>query len=104
MRISDWSSDVCSSDLDLVRNLGRSLGSGLDELTITTNGNQLAKHAEALAEAGVRRINVSLDTLRADRFRQITRWGDLGRVLGGIEAAHREIGRAACRAESCQYV
>src|SRR3546814_15768302 len=75
MRISDWSSDVCSSDLDLVRNLGRSLGSGLDELTITTNGNQLAKHAEALAEAGVRRINVSLDTLRADRFRQITRWG-----------------------------
>jgi cyclic pyranopterin phosphate synthase len=75
--------------VDLVRNLGRSLGSGLDELTITTNGNQLAKHAEALAEAGVRRINVSLDTLRADRFRQITRWGDLGRVLGGIEAANR---------------
>jgi cyclic pyranopterin phosphate synthase len=71
----------------LVDSLARHLGHGLDELTLTTNGNQLAKHAEALAAAGVRRVNVSLDTLDADRFRRITRWGELPRVLDGIAAA-----------------
>ena len=73
---------------DLVRSLSRHLATGaLEELTLTTNGARLAKHAEALAAAGVRRVNVSLDTLDAARFRRITRWGDLGRVLDGIAAA-----------------
>lgn len=72
----------------LVEKLSRHLDSGaLDELTLTTNGNQLVKHAAALARAGVQRINVSLDTLDPDRFRSITRWGDIERVKEGIAAA-----------------
>jgi len=59
----------------------------LDELTLTTNGSQLPKYAQALAEHGVRRINVSLDTLDPDKFRAITRWGELEKVLSGIDAA-----------------
>jgi len=74
----------------LVEALGRRLGAGgLDELTITTNATQLATHAFALKAAGMRRINVSLDSLDRDTFRRITRSGDLDRVLGGIEAAKR---------------
>jgi len=73
--------------LDLVRTLGRHIGHGLDELTITTNGSQLSKHAVFLAEAGVRRLNVSLDTLDADRFAAITRRGRLDDVMAGIDAA-----------------
>jgi cyclic pyranopterin phosphate synthase len=72
---------------DLARMIGVRLGDGLDELTLTTNGTRLADHAEALREAGIRRINVSLDSLDPDRFRHITRTGDLGRVLAGIDAA-----------------
>lgn len=71
----------------LVRTLGVRLGNGLEELTITTNGSQLQRHAEGLFKAGVRRINVSLDTLDADRFSQITRRGRLSDVLAGIGAA-----------------
>jgi GTP 3',8-cyclase len=71
----------------LIARLGARIGNGLDELTLTTNGSQLARHARALAEAGVKRINVSLDTLDAGRFRAITRWGELGQVLAGIDAA-----------------
>ena len=71
----------------LVRNLGGRIGNGLDELTITTNGSQLQKHAEGLFAAGVRRLNVSLDTLDEARFAQITRRGRLGDVLAGIGAA-----------------
>src|SRR5204862_8004537 len=59
----------------------------LDELTLTTNGSQLARHAAELSGHGVRRINVSLDTLNADKFRTITRWGDLDKVMAGIDAA-----------------
>ena len=73
----------------LIRSLTRHLGHGLDELTLTTNGSQLAAHADALAACGVKRINVSLDTLDAQKFRQITRRGDLAQVLSGIEAARR---------------
>jgi cyclic pyranopterin phosphate synthase len=73
----------------LIRSLARHLGQGLDELTLTTNGSQLAAHADALAGCGVKRINVSLDTLDARKFREITRRGDLARVLSGIEAARR---------------
>ncbi len=73
--------------IELVRSLGRKIGHGLDELTITTNGSQLARHANDLLAAGVKRINVSLDTLDAERFAAITRRGRLGDVLSGIEAA-----------------
>lgn len=73
--------------IDLVRRLGRHLGAGLDELTLTTNGTRLADHAAQLAAAGVRRVNVSLDSRDPDRFRTVTRHGDLARVLGGIAAA-----------------
>jgi cyclic pyranopterin phosphate synthase len=71
----------------LIERLGERLGQGLEELTLTTNGSQLARHAEALAKAGVKRINVSLDTLDEDKFAQITRWGRLRQVLDGIFAA-----------------
>jgi cyclic pyranopterin phosphate synthase len=72
---------------DLVRSLGARIGRGLDELTLTTNATQLARFAQPLFEAGVRRINVSLDSLDPDRFRHITRRGDLSRVLAGIASA-----------------
>jgi cyclic pyranopterin phosphate synthase len=67
--------------------MARHLGDGLDELTLTTNGSQLARFAGPLAACGVRRVNVSLDTLDPDRFRAVTRWGRLEQVLGGIDAA-----------------
>ena len=74
--------------MSLVRSLSRHLHSGgLDELTLTTNGSLLAKYADELADCGVRRINVSMDTLDKDKFRKITRWGDLDKVLAGIDAA-----------------
>ena len=74
--------------MTLVSSLARHLQSGaLDELTLTTNGSQLQKYAQDLANVGVKRINVSLDTLDPDKFRAITRWGDLRKVLDGIEAA-----------------
>ncbi len=73
--------------IELVRSLSRHLGNGLDELTMTTNGSQLARFAADLASAGVRRINVSLDTLDAAKFARITRWGKLPQVLDGIAAA-----------------
>ncbi|MGB1229463.1 MAG: GTP 3',8-cyclase MoaA, partial [Candidatus Puniceispirillaceae bacterium] len=73
-----------------IRNLGAEVKSGqLQELTITTNGSQLEKMAEDLAEAGVRRINVSIDTLEADKFQLITRWGSLDKVLAGLKAAQK---------------
>src|SRR6516165_5767802 len=74
--------------MTLVASLSRHLRSGmLDELTLTTNGSQLPKYARELADHGVRRVNVSLDTLDADKFRAITRWGELDKVLAGIDAA-----------------
>ena len=74
--------------MDLVGLLSRHLRSGaLRELTLTTNGTQLAKYAEGLAAAGVRRVNVSLDTLRPDRFQAVTRWGRLPVVMEGLAAA-----------------
>jgi cyclic pyranopterin phosphate synthase len=74
--------------MTLVNSLARHLRAGqLDELTLTTNGSQLEKYAHDLRAAGIRRINVSLDTLDADKFRAITRWGALDKVLAGIDAA-----------------
>jgi cyclic pyranopterin phosphate synthase len=74
--------------MSLIESLGRHLRSGaLDELTLTTNASQLARHAEALYAAGVRRVNVSLDTLDAAKFQALTRWGKLDKVLAGVAAA-----------------
>ena len=76
--------------MSLVRSLGRHLDSGeLDELTLTTNGSQLARFADELVDCGVKRINVSLDTLDAEKFAEITRWGKLDQVLLGLEAARK---------------
>jgi cyclic pyranopterin phosphate synthase len=72
----------------LFRSLSRHLASGaLKELTLTTNGTLLTRHAKELADCGVRRVNVSLDTLDPARFRRLTRWGDVAKVLEGIKAA-----------------
>ena len=74
----------------LFRRLGRHLDTGaLDELTLTTNGSQLGKYAGELVDAGVRRVNVSLDTLDPDKFTEITRWGRFDQVIEGVDAATR---------------
>jgi cyclic pyranopterin phosphate synthase len=73
--------------ISLVRSLGARLSHGLDELTLTTNGTQLARHADDLAAAGIRRVNVSMDTLDPGIFRATTRWGELDKVMNGIFAA-----------------
>ncbi|SEM50770.1 cyclic pyranopterin monophosphate synthase subunit MoaA [Sphingomonas gellani] len=71
----------------LIDRLGRHVGDGLEELTLTTNGTRLAEHAERLFAAGVRRVNVSMDSVDPDTFRFITRHGDVAQVIGGIRAA-----------------
>ena len=74
--------------MSLVRGLSRHLDSGaLDELTLTTNGSQLGRYAAELAACGVRRVNVSIDTLDPQKFAAITRWGRLDAVLEGLAAA-----------------
>jgi cyclic pyranopterin phosphate synthase len=73
--------------MELVKALGQRIGAGLDELVLTTNGTRLEGFAGALHDAGVRRINVSLDSRRPERFGHITRGGDLNQVLRGIDAA-----------------
>ncbi len=87
LRITGGEPLVRRDVMRLFRSLGNRLGEGLDELTLTTNGTQLAKHARELAAAGVRRVNVSLDTLDPARFTAITRRGRIEQVLQGIEAA-----------------
>jgi len=88
LRITGGEPLVRRDIMTLFRSLSRHLDGGrLDELTLTTNGTQLARHAAELAACGVRRVNVSLDTLDPDKFRRITRWGDLKRVLEGVDAA-----------------
>ncbi len=88
LRLTGGEPLVRKNIMHLVRSLSRHLKSGaLEELTLTTNGSQLARYAGELAEAGVRRINVSVDTLDPQKFRDITRRGDLDRVLAGIDAA-----------------
>lgn len=74
--------------MTLIDSLGRHLKTGaLDELTLTTNGSQLEKYAADLYRAGVRRINVSLDTLDSAKFTELTRWGRLDQVIAGLQAA-----------------
>ena len=88
LRITGGEPLVRKNIIWLFNQLGRHLQTGaLDELTLTTNGSQLAKHARDLKSAGVERVNVSIDTLKADKFKAITRWGDLSTVLKGLDAA-----------------
>ncbi len=88
LRITGGEPLVRKDLMTLIERLGARIGDGgLKELTLTTNGSQLARFARPLAAAGVKRINVSLDTLDPDRFRTITRWGNLSKVLAGIDAA-----------------
>ena len=88
LRITGGEPLVRKNIMWLFRALSRHLQDGrLDELTLTTNGSQLPKFAQELKDVGVRRINISVDTLKADRFKAITRWGDLEQVMAGIDAA-----------------
>ncbi|MGN8022676.1 GTP 3',8-cyclase MoaA [Phyllobacterium sp. 22229] len=88
LRLTGGEPLVRKNIMHLIGELSRHLRSGaLEELTLTTNGSQLARHAAELAGHGVKRINVSLDTLDPAKFHAITRWGDLNRVLEGIDAA-----------------
>lgn len=88
LRLTGGEPLVRKGAIDLVSGLARHLRRGaLDELTLTTNGSRLETHAEGLAQSGVRRINVSLDHLDPERYRRITRGGDIAKVMAGIEAA-----------------
>lgn len=90
LRLTGGEPLVRKNIMHLIRGLSRHLEIGaLDELTLTTNGSQLARYADELAECGVKRINVSMDTLDPDKFRTITRWGDINRVIEGIDAAQK---------------
>ncbi len=90
LRLTGGEPLVRKNVMHLIRELSRHLRTGaLEELTLTTNGSQLARFADELADCGVRRINVSLDTLDPQKFRAITRWGDLAKVSGGLDAAQR---------------
>ncbi len=88
LRITGGEPLVRRGIMTLIERLGvRLAGGGLEELTLTTNGTQLARYADALARAGVRRINVSLDTLDPERFTRLTRWGRIEQVFDGLRAA-----------------
>ena len=88
LRITGGEPLVRRDIMEFFRSISRHLRTGLlEELTITTNGSQLARFARELHACGIRRINVSLDTLVAEKFARITRWGRLDQVLGGIDAA-----------------
>jgi len=88
LRLTGGEPLVRKNVMSLIRSLSRHLKSGaLDELTLTTNGSQLAKHAAELADCGVKRVNVSVDTLDPAKFTEITRWGKLDKVMDGIAAA-----------------
>lgn len=93
IRLSGGEPLVRRDVLDLTRRLGRHVGVGLNELTMTTNGTRLADHAQALVDAGMRRVNVSLDSRDPALFRHITRHGDVAQVIAGIFAA-RDAGLA----------
>jgi cyclic pyranopterin phosphate synthase len=87
LRITGGEPLVRRNVIQLFERLGAQIGFGLDELTLTTNGSQLSRFATEIYAAGVRRINVSLDTLDPEKFRAITRWGNLSKVLDGIDIA-----------------
>jgi GTP 3',8-cyclase len=88
LRITGGEPLVRRDVMTLFHSLSRHLARGaLDELTLTTNGSQLARFAKELADCGINRVNVSLDTLDAMKFRAVTRWGDIQKVMRGIDAA-----------------
>ena len=88
LRLTGGEPLVRKNIMSLIRNLGHHLDTGdLEELTLTTNGSQLHRYAAELFDCGVRRVNVSIDTLDSEKFNEITRWGKLENVLRGIEAA-----------------
>jgi cyclic pyranopterin phosphate synthase len=88
LRLTGGEPLVRKNIMTLFQGLSRHLASGaLEELTLTTNGSQLEKYAQELADCGVRRINVSIDTLDVDKFKTITRWGQLDQVMGGLAAS-----------------
>jgi len=89
LRITGGEPLVRKNIMQLFSNLGKKLGHGLEELTLTTNGSQLDRYAKDLFDNGVRRINVSLDSLEKNKFRKITRIGDLDKVINGIMAAKK---------------
>jgi len=89
LRITGGEPLVRKNIMQLFNNLGKKLGHGLEELTLTTNGSQLDRYAKDLFDNGVRRINVSLDSLDKDKFKKITRIGDLDKVVSGIMAAKK---------------
>jgi cyclic pyranopterin phosphate synthase len=88
LRLTGGEPLVRKNIMSFIRTLSRHLQSGaLEELTLTTNGSQMARFAPELYDCGIRRVNISLDTLRPDRFKAITRWGDFSQVIAGIDAA-----------------
>ena len=88
LRLTGGEPLVRKNIMNLIASLSRHITSGkLEELTLTTNGSQLSKYAQQLADNGVKRLNVSLDTLDREKFKKITRWGDLDQVLDGLNAA-----------------
>ena len=90
LRLTGGEPLVRKNIMSMIRSLSRHLDSGaLEELTLTTNGSQLTRFADELYDCGVRRVNVSLDTRDADKFHEITRWGDLEKVDAGIAAARK---------------
>ena len=89
LRITGGEPLVRKNIMQLFKNLGKKLGYGLEELTLTTNGSQLVHFAKDLFNTGVRRINISLDSLDRNKFKKITRNGDLDKVIKGIMAAKK---------------
>lgn len=90
LRLTGGEPLVRKNIMQLFRSLGRHLETGaLEELTVTTNGSQLARYANELVDCGVKRVNVSMDTLDHDKFKTITRWGNLGKVMEGLAAAKK---------------
>ena len=89
LRITGGEPLVRKNIMQLFSNLGKKLGQGLEELTLTTNGSQLDRYAKDLFDNGVRRINVSLDSLERNKFKKITRIGDLEKVINGIMVAKK---------------
>ena len=89
LRITGGEPLVRKNIMQLFSNLGKKLGQGLEELTLTTNGSQLDRYAKDLFDNGVRRINVSLDSLEKNKFKKITRIGDLDKVINGIMVAKK---------------
>ncbi|MBH66783.1 MAG: GTP 3',8-cyclase MoaA [Rhodospirillaceae bacterium] len=88
LRLTGGEPLVRKNIMSLISGLSKHLATGaLEELTLTTNGSQLTRYAQQLANHGIRRINVSIDTLNPEKFREITRWGNLEKVIEGLEAA-----------------